>query len=378
MLLCWSSAPHAQSTKVLFLATIIGSGTESDPFKANGLGTVTGMSCIDLRADPSISTGRMLCASDSLPSGGGINQIGDSFIDNLSGARRTALQSALGITLDSTNIIDVVAEILTTHARIDGTRWKPLIAGRDGQYHIYLGKVSAWQQTAWLWDKWHIHDNGLVADASNFILGLAEPTLAWATSISENWDCADNAALTCQLTWTEVTGTDWTITSNQAKKTTTATGRARADSSLATADFKVTVTIADLTATGTGRGICGPMGRKDNTSTATNYVFAANNQGSSSDHEMSKNISGTLTVIDNNTQDQVDGDVLDLVMNGSSISGYRNGTLLMGPYTDTSITSNTYGGIYSFGSVSTLSCQLDNWSAVDLTSGGMPGRRRLS
>jgi hypothetical protein len=233
--------PEAQTTRIIYLATIQGDGTDANPFRATGFGTTANQSCIDLRADSTAATGRMLCAADTLPAGGGINQLASTFGETVSAPRKAAIESALGVTLTASNILDVIAELLTTHARLDGSRWKPLRSGRDGKYKIYLGgQQAAWQQTAGL----PFRDNGLFADiaipaattatlvasaitrvparvlagAVTIALLIWPPSVevAHATSIAEDWNCADNASLTCDLTWTEFTGTEWAIASNQA------------------------------------------------------------------------------------------------------------------------------------------------------------------
>jgi hypothetical protein len=383
-LLCWASAPQAQTTRIIYLATVQGDGTDANPFRSTGAGTVANQNCIDLRADSTVSTGRMLCAADSLPDGGGINQLASTFGDTVTAPRKAAIEAALGVTLTASNIIDVIAEVLTTHARLDGTRWKPLRAGRDGKYKIWLGGgAAAWQQTAWLWDEWRIRDNGLVADATNYGLEFLQPALAWATSIAEDWNCSDSADLTCDLTWTETSGTEWAITSNQVSVsglTGVQTKAARADSTLAGDDHWAQVELVAATADNSGTVRCGPLARKANNATATFYLFVANHVNSAfTQYETAKRVSGTLTSLATDATDPVAGETMRVYIDGSSLSGYVNGVLRVGPTTDTDITANTYTGIaYSSNNVTTQSCTLDNFSAADITAETGAARRRHS
>lgn len=382
-LLVWTSAPQAETPRVVYLATVQGDGSDDNPYRSTGWGTVANQGCIDLRRDPTTATGRFLCAADTLPAGGGINQLGGFLTDTLTPVRRAVLEAVIGESISASTLTDVIAEILITRAREDGTRWKPLRAGKDGKYHIWLGtQQEAWTQTAWLYP--YLHDGGLVADASNAVLETIEPALAWAASIAEDFNCANSSSLTCDLTWTEFFGTEWEISSNQARVTGltgTVQKEARADSALAGDAHWAQVTIAAMTADNSGTTRCGPIARKDNTTTRTFYSFVGSMSNSLYvDYETRKRVGGTLTTIATDATDPVAGDVVRVYVDGSSISGYVNGVLRVGPTTDTSITTSTYTGMtYSSNNATTQSCTLDNFSAQDIAaaaSGNGALRRR--
>lgn len=380
-LFCWASSPQAQPTRFVYLATIQGDGSDGNPFRATGTGTVTGQGCIDLRADPTVATGRMLCAADTLPAGAGINQLGGTLLDNLTPVRRAVVEAVFGITLSGTTVTDIIAELLTTHARLDGTRWRPITAGKDGKLKIYLGQQTAiYQQTAWVPFK----DNGLVADVTNYALEIVEPALAWAASIAEDFNCADDAALTCDLTWTEFFGAEWEIASNQARVTGltgTVQKEARADSTLSGADHWSQVKLISATSDNSGQVRCGAIARKANNTTRTFYSFVAVQANNVfTDFESRKRVAGTVTTLATDTTNPAANDVLRVYVDGSSVSGYVNGALSTGPITDTDVTSNTYAGIaYSANNNTTQSCILDDFSAQDITASGSGGvlRRRI-
>lgn len=382
-LLVWAAVPQAETPRVVYLATIQGDGSESNPFRATGTGTVTNQGCIDLRADPTGSTGRMLCAADTLPAGAGINQLGDTLLENMTPVRRAVLEAVFGVTLSGATVTEIIAELLITHARTDGSRWRPLLAGKDGKFHLWLGqRTEAWTQTAWLYP--YIQDNGLVADATNAVLHAAEPAVAWAASLAEDFNCANSAALTCDLTWTEFSGTAWEIASNQAR-VTGLTGvnlaSARADISLATNNHWAQVKLIASTSDNSGEVRCGPIARKDNTGTSTFYTFnsvQANNVFT--DFDVRKRVSGSATTLGTDTTNPAANDVLRVYVDGSSVSGYVNGALSVGPITDTSITTNNYGGIsYSANNTTTQSCILDDFAAQDIAVvGGNSTIRRRS
>jgi hypothetical protein len=374
-LLCWASVPQAQTTRIIYLATVQGDGTDANPFRSTGFGTVANQNCIDLQ-----SVKRMVCAADSLPAGGGINQLASTFGDTVTAPRKAAIEAALGVTLTASNILDVIAELLTTHARLDGTRWKPLRAGRDGKYKIWLGGGSAaWQQTAWLWDEWHIRDNGLVADVTNYGLDALEPALAWATTLAtETWTCADNASLTCVHTWTEFTNTVWSIATNRASMSSSGTfqAEARNDSTLATDDMEVQVTLISTTITGSGFDRCGVIARKENSATRTFYSFFADDNNTDQQWILGKRVAGTFTSLGTNSTNPAPNDVMTIRVDGSSVSGLVNASTLISPVTDTDITGFTYGGIAGASNATTAACVLDNWIGQDYGAAFGPLRRR--
>lgn len=369
-----TSTPQAQDTRAYYLSPYIGTGSDTDPFRPHGLNQ-SGAGCIDLRPNGTVATGFAICAAPILPAQPGVISIAASSISTLNAARRTALSTALGATITASTPVDLLVELLLTHARTDGSRWKPLRAGRDGKYHIYLGP-QVYQQTAWLYP--YVEDHGLVADASNALLGLVEPELAWATTLAEDWNCADNASLTCDLTWTEVVGTALGIVSNQARISTASTSVvARADSDLATDDHEVQATFVTMTlSSGTivaARVLC----RKDATATETFYQFS-DDVTATPEHSLGRREAGVTTQIGaSDPTDHVNGEVDKIRCDGSAITGFINGVASIGPITDMNITGNLRGGVRVTTSTGSPVIELDNWSAIDYT-GIASGRRRHS
>lgn len=375
VLLVWVTFPSAQTTRYIYVSPIDGSGTDSDPYHSRCYG-MPGSANIDLR--PWGRNG-FLCASDSLPANmTGVRQLGSALNETITGVRKTALETFAGKSITATRVSDIIVELIK-----DQNRLRP---GRDGKEKIWLGgKVPIYQHTAGL----PFEDGGLFADAALGLVHMATAieratlgvTVAWAASIAEDWNCSNSANLTCDLTWTEVTGTGWSITSNRALNTTVggATQRARAESALDTDDHEVWATMIDLTGTGGGTGRCGVIGRKDNTATATHYFFGADNDNAESFFVLASVSGGTFTSLGTDTTDQVDNDVIKLRMDGSDITGLVNDVIAVGPITDATTSGNTYGGIYLNANITTISCQLDDWAAADITAPVSfgPLRRRL-
>jgi len=370
-LLSWTSSSYAQ--QVLFLAPVDGTGTDADPRIARGLLTTPGIGCIDLQA-----VNRFICAADSYPAG--VVQLA-TIIDRLNPARKAAIEAVLGITLTADDPMEVIAELLITHARTDGTRWRPLRKDPDGTYKIYLGsqKTPRWRQTAALYP--YIRDNGMVADLWNSTKETAylayhytlEPAVAWATTLAtENFTGTDGDlnGRTFVHPWTEFTGTAWAIVSNQAKVTaSTASNEARADAALASVDHAVQATFVSVSG-----DRCSLISRKDNTATRTFYMLTAD--PSFGGWRIMKSDAGTRTILTGTSQTINANDVGRVEPIGSSISGYVNNTLTVGPTTDTTITTGTYGGIATHSSGPAETCIIDDWSAYDIIATSMLPRRR--
>ena len=347
-LLCWASAPQAQVTRYVYLSPIDGDGSDATPFISRCVGEkVRGTGNIDLRP---WGVNRFLCASDDLPvNTTGLVRLGDALAERMTEQRKAALETLLGKPLAETGVREIIREVLLSKLR----------AGRDGKIKIWLGeKEPLVQQTAWV----PFYDNGYVADIWN-AMQAAE---AWATTLAtEDFNCADNASLTCVHSWTEFTGTALGIASNVATASGASTNEARMDSDLATDDIEVQVTITAISSLSEAR--CGVIGRKDSSSTRTfmfgNAVYGTG--AASREWRVSKRVGGTNTTIASSTTDPAAGDTVRLRDDGSSHSLYVNGSELIAPQTDTDVAGQTRVGITFIGSNASDSCSMDNVIAYD-------------
>lgn len=344
--LLWSSAPEAQPTRFVYLTPIDGDGTDANPYHSRCLG-MAGAGNIDLRP---WGIDRFLCASNALPADtSGIDQLGSTLKERLTSPRKAALAVLAKKGLAAATVDEAIVELLSSQLK----------AGRDGKLKIWLGeREPLYQQTAWM----PFNDHGYAADLWNAL----QPTVAWATTLAtETFNCADNASLTCVHTITEFNGTAWAIVTNEAAFSGATTNEARIDSDLATDDHEVQATITAANAVSETR--CGVIGRKDSSSTRTYYSFQAIFDGTptNSTWRLMKRVAGTATTLATDATDPAVNDVVKLRSDGSDHSGYVNGTELIAPVTDASITANTRVGIVGIGANASDSCSLDNVIAYD-------------
>ena len=319
-----------------YLSTYIGAGTALDPFRALG-SDQPGAGAIDLRPDPTVLAGRCLLGMPIRQDPVNARYLGADPKGILSTQMRNRLGNDLGLTLVDNHFDGIVLELLTDHARTDGTRWKPLRPERTtGRWRIYLGDV---------------------------LVDL--PRVAGGASIAEDWNCVDSASLTCDLTWTEFIGTAWAIVSSAAKFSGNVDANsARADSDLTSDDHYVQATIASFSNI-SGIVAGGVIARKDSTSTASFYLWWG--RMDLTRFELWKDVSGTFTSLGNVAENPAAGDVVKLQCDGSTIKGFKNGTEKIS-VTDTAITDNLRGGIYGHSTGASNNVVLDDWSAADLAA----------
>jgi hypothetical protein len=105
---------------------------------------------IDMRADPTQQAGRCMVWTSGVitPLPTGVNLLAAGPDDALSAGVRNAIATQIGVTVPAgTTFRQAMRRLLRAEARLDGTRWAPLVADITGQYRIFLGDhVDVWQE----------------------------------------------------------------------------------------------------------------------------------------------------------------------------------------------------------------------------------------
>lgn len=340
------------------LVNTVGTGTDTDPIRAENCPS----------ASPKIqlgATGKWVCRSATLPSKA--IALAQTTSEPLSTKSKTDAGTALGKTVDATSVTDLLKKEL-----IDTGIVQP---SKDGKLKIYFGSQELlYQKTAWV----PFEDHGLVADlwnrqkdAANLVYRYTlEPAIAWAVTLAtETFTNSDGdlGGRTHVHAWTEHAGTGWTITSNEAFIDANAQSEAWMGSALDTDDHTVTVTLVSLEANA-ALTRCGPTGRNPGTATRTHYAFAADANTAGAEFNLYRRVAGAFTSLATNAQDPVNGDTIQIILDGTTYEGKVNGVTLIGPTTDGSpITGNLYAGIAFNSSAGTGKiCRLDNLIAADI------------
>ena len=319
-----------------YLAPEVGTGTSRDLFRPRG-STQPGWSAISLH--PFGFRLLYLPTHDPDPL---LERFADQAQETLTAGRRNRFGNALGLTLTATRWDQIVAELLMTHAREDGTRWRPLRPSRvNRRFEIWLGGL--------LW---------------------AQPYIAGGASISENWNCADSASLTCQLTWVEFVGTNWRLLSNQADlfEGGAADNRARADSVLDSDDHECQATLVGFTQS-SGIMAGGPASRVASSGDTCYEFRARNDNGTDLYHDMTRRDAGAGAQIGTAAQDPVVNQVMKIRADGSTQTGWVDGIQILS-VTDTVLTGQVRCGVGGYSESTTNVLRLDTWSAADLAAGG--------
>lgn len=197
-----------------------------------------------------------------------------------------------------------------------------------------------------------------------------EGTVSPATIHSDDFDCADQAALGCDLTWTEIAG-DHDIDTNEARNTANQFSLSRAEHDTSDDDVKVT------TNTGTFTGTIATSGvtiRHDN-SVETYYACRYRPRSGTNTwiYETTASSAAILTSQETSPTPATGFNAVICEINGSAIDFTLAGTLELST-SDSSITGNTRGGIIDSGNGGDR-IRWSEWQIEDLAAGA--ARRRF-
>ena len=134
----------------VYLCDIVGTGTEANPFVPAGIPPEAVPGWIDLRPDPSVATGYGIVAMTAPVLDARLRLFAGSHGEGLAVTSRVMMGNRLGLTLTQAggpSVADMLAELLVDHARVDGTRWRPLTTAADGAKRIHLAGTQVWSQT---------------------------------------------------------------------------------------------------------------------------------------------------------------------------------------------------------------------------------------
>jgi hypothetical protein len=341
-----------------YLAPYVGSGKCPDAFRPFGH-EQSGWAAIDLRPDGGATkegnglNACLLYLPEHDPSRR-LYQIADHADEEMGAGLLHRLRHKLGIDPLAGRLRNFVADVMIDPPR---NAWNPLRAAR-GWYEVYLG--------------------GLL---------LRWPVMAGMTTYTETWTHADTSesaadSVTADLTWTKEFNANWDINVNRARLFGDPDfNRLRAEHDLATADMEVQLTLTQLR-NGAAITLCGPYARMSSSTFQTGYSMWAWWNVGAGNHEIHKVVAGSESFMASDTTDPVDGETLKIRCSGTSISGYRNGSLLLGPVTDTGvgdpvIDGTTVGGkragVHALAQDAGLTnIIIDDWSSADLAVASKP------
>lgn len=276
---------------------------------------------LDLRPDPSILTGRGLLWVPNAETITGARFLGDHK-DDRSNAVRNALESELGITLESNILSEIIASVFMNHGRTDGSRWRPLLPTLNGFYRIVLDQVI-WQQA-------------VIRGGSQLY--------------TESFNQADSTTLGPDLTWTETAGNLQTVSNRVRPVSNNQISEGRAEHDLDTINIATQIFVP------TG-GLPTPASSVTRIQAVARFASAARTYyGHNCEcdtagvilSEINKRVTGTQTVLSSGVdvsstfaagtvtvELRTDGSLLRSILNSSQIE----------EITDTSIATGTRGGI---------------------------------
>ena len=381
----------------IYLSPIIGSGTADDAFTPVWPGG-PGEGWIDLRPDGTQAAGRGLLYLPVPSSDPRLDFLADQPTETLTVSRRTRLQNALSVTVSASRLDAIVMELLTVHARTDGTRWRPLRPTAHGDLEIWLGGLArvaeapltlrAGQPGFWIaglgWlpfgarlSRRALLRLALVVPTMAALLGLPRPLDA-AVSGSEEWPTNGTTISTGQdQPWNEDTN-DAEVSGNVLRATATGAARhGRCLTILATDNHEHRATATLVRPVGVGLNSRAGIGvRKVDSTVLTAYVVLASRGQAGDLRLLRKVVAGVNTTLaTSDTNDPGSQAALLCRANGSSIYGEVGGGIF-GPVTDMAITGNRQVSYYLLQVDETLGdSTLDGHTFRDI--GPRPGTRTL-
>ena len=329
-----------------YIAPYVGRGTRADPFRPVG-SDQAGWSAIDLRPD-----------GGATPDGNGLNacllhlpshdpdpalqQFAEDKQEQLLPAAQARLVTTLKLGTLTQTRFDTIVENLLVAPPSNG--WRKLAPTAEGFFEIYLGG---------LFSKWKPGSVGAKID-DNF-------------NRTTNLDGSTSSD--GQFTWTEYTGTLWTVAATVASATFSAEDfvQARAEFDM-TGNMYAQATLASYTRV-SGDVVFEIATRLQPSGANPDYYAATTGFQSGVDqHLLYKNFSGANTTLATDATDHVVGEVLRCEANGSTIAYKKDGVhLSSSPVTDTSITSSVKRtGFNGYASTSGAIITIDDFVALDI------------
>ena len=331
----------------IYLAPVIGTGTERDPIRAPYLGDDPRIGWIHM-GPPGTNLGSALLYLPTSVGDVGFDKVCDEDVrETTPMVTRSRIDTRLIVTTSKATLRDLVGELLLDlgdiRIRWGGVRNFPSRA--RSRYEIYLGAI------------------GCVYD-------LAVPRRPSTQSFDETWAGGDGTTLTIAAgrdnDWTEqvddlaVTGGVLHAVANVTEAT------ARCESALDTADqrHKATFALANI-ATSNHLRITVRHTDQDN----AYRIFFERNNGSFV-RRTQKIVSASVTLFSGDTTDPGASGTFEINVDGTTITGLLNDVTILGPATDGSpeLTTVRTGGLQIRFSTTDSNATLDNHTIADVVS----------
>lgn len=280
------------------------------------------MGAIDLRPPGGDDSGFCVVGvpDADAPIPGAVVDLGDDVNASLSGQRRTAFANALNLNIEETTVGRVVHEVLTMHARGDGSRWRPLSAerrvGGGRRERVWVGGIK-------LFDSLGDH---------------LDLEMAYH---AESFDKPNSAGLGPDLSWSNATG-NWRTLNGEADHSTAVYTAARALHAVGGSNMYAQADVRILQMGLTQAGVCVRMVNNNHIG-CYHFVVEESNLSSIAIFDVNNSytfLTYSTPTINTNTTYTVYGEA-----NGSTISMKVDGSD-HGSVTNTIHPSGQHGGLF--------------------------------
>lgn len=310
-----------------YLSEYVGTGTRQDPFVPVGA-EVPGWSAIDLRADATQPGGNCLLRLPTPFSDSRVRFLADDKLEALTNPQKNFLQNRLGVDLSSPSLLrDIIATLLTNPPN---GGWKALVPGRL-RWEVWLGEL--------IWEAPRI-SGGAVDD-------FERPNESPVAS-----------------PWVKSSGSDFNLVSGGLVNTASGDTAYYYLGSATSADQ-----FAQITNDAGANSDCGALCRVGSSGALSGYM--ASSYEALPGRLLAKFVGGSYTTIasEGATWAGSSTAVFRVEAEGSSIRYLYNGSLFLGPTTDTSLAGAGNGaGIFIFETGVTIT----SWAGGDLNPPVIP------
>ena len=325
-----------------YLAPYIGRGTRDNAFRPLGSDNQQGWTAINLRPDggATLDGGGLNACFLYLPiavANSRLKLLAEDKDELAALATRTEI-ARIGIVSTELRFASLLADALLTPPP---NGWKAIRPNnRTNRFEIYLGP-----QGQLLWEA---------------------PVQRGGATFTENWDAADSASLTAQLTWVESGNSSWEILTNAAHLTNDGSDDAYAR---CTSDFGSVDNYAQAVITAATRGggaLALNVACRSSSSADTMYVWGRFQDATTTRGELTSIVATAFSPLGNGAAPVVN-DTIRVEANGSTIRGLTNGSPIVS-VTDPAIDANQFGGIHGYSSNAGNNGRLDNWEGGNLAA----------
>lgn len=325
---------------MIYRCPIVGTGRADDPFRPPYQGPGTSWICLGV---PGTADGYGILELPERVNDPRLEPIATAPEERLTNSGRKRIGNRFGVTLRHRTLSHALGELLMDHGRDDGRGWR-------GIRHTPSKEYQAWM--VWL--------------SGRPIWTLEAPPMHSSKHFTESWPTNGTTVSTGQdQPWTEFGDVEVVSGALRAANATGSPEAARCDSVLDTSNQRhmASYTLADV-------DFCQLRACVRFQDDENYYALHLARANGTYERDIRKQTTAALTTFASDTTDPGTDTTMELVVDGSNVTGKIGGVTILGPTTDGSpeLLTTFTGGLLLGPEVSTANASLDNHVIADVGS----------